>query len=272
MRAKPFVKWAGGKSKIVNKLTEFLPPNTKELDYYEPFIGGGACFFKWHDKFKNCFISDINEELIDTYQVVKDDVWKLIYLLHLHWENHFFSGDEGYYYEARDMDTGNLDIKEKSARFIYLNKTCYNGLYRVNKEGGFNVPKGSYKSPPNICDADNLLEVWKILLNYDISHLSYNCLDLTEGDFVYCDPPYHGSYTGYTKEGFDEIAQKELSYWAKQCDRNGAKIMLSNSNTEFIRVLYKDFYIDEIDAPRTINCKGEGRKRVNELVIRSYKT
>ena len=267
---KPFVKWAGGKRQLLDVLIKNVPP--KFGTYIEPFVGGGALLFELEPK--RAIISDTNYELINAYRVIKDNVEELIESL----KNHV--NEEDYYYKIRALDPSALTPVERASRFIYLNKTCYNGLYRENSKGEFNVPFGRYKSP-KICDEDNLRSVSEFLRSADIQilHQDYRetCKLAREGDFVYLDPPYHpisktSSFTKYTKEDFTEEDQITLSEVFKELDRKGCYIMLSNSNTEFIKDLYRGFEIVELSANRSINCKAEGRGREKvEILVKNYR-
>ena len=259
---KPFVKWAGGKRSIMDKLTQRMPNEFN--NYYEPFVGGGAVFFTLNFNMAN--LSDLNPDLITTYNIVRDKPSELISAL----ENHEMANCKEYFYNVRS-EHDLTDAVEISARFIYLNKTCFNGLYRVNKSGEFNVPFGNYKKP-NIVQIDNIKACSKKLQTATIRHRNYNDISPESGDFVYFDPPYYpvnkACFTTYTKYGFSQADHIELhSFTSKLCN-NGVKVMISNSNTEFIRSLYDtpEFNIDIISAPRYINYNGN-RTPVEELII-----
>ncbi len=267
---KPFVKWAGGKRQLLDVLMKNVPP--KFGTYIEPFVGGGALLFELEPK--RAIISDTNYELINAYRVIRDNLEELIESL----KNHL--NEEDYYYRIRALDPSTLTPVERASRFIYLNKTCYNGLYRENSKGEFNVPFGRYKSP-KICDEENLRSVSEFLRSVDIQILYQDyretCKLAREGDFVYLDPPYHpisktSSFTKYTKEDFTREDQITLSEVFKELDRKGCYIMLSNSNTEFIKDLYRGFEIVELSANRSINCKAEGRgKEKVEILVKNYR-
>jgi DNA adenine methylase len=275
----PFLKWAGGKTQILFELERFVPSEFNR--YFEPFLGGGAVFF--HLTTKNirfsAYLSDINEELITTYKVVKDVVERLIDLLKEHQKGYNKNPSE-FYYELRDSKPP-TDV-ERAARFIVLNKTCYNGLYRVNKRGIFNVPIGRYKNPL-ICDSNNLRNVSLSLRNSRtiIQPSDYKQILLQnarEGDFVYLDPPYNpvsstASFTSYTNSGFTITDQKELSYVFSELNDRKCKVLLSNSDTKFIRELYSDFtqQIKEVNVSRAINCNGTKRTGHKELLISNYR-
>ena len=270
MTPRPFVKWAGGKRQLLDVLMKNLPP--KFNTYVEPFVGGGALLFELIPK--RAIISDTNYELINAYRVIRDNVEELIDSL----KNHV--NDEGYYYRVRALNPSTLTPVERASRFIYLNKTCYNGLYRENSRGEFNVPFGKYKNP-KICDEENLRVVSEFLRSADVQILYQDyketCKLAREGDFVYLDPPYHpisktSSFTKYTREDFTQEDQIELAQVFKDLDRKGCYVMLSNSNTEFIRDLYRDFEIIELSANRSINCRAEGRgKEKVEILVKNYR-
>lgn len=263
-RALPFLKWAGGKRAIVPEIRVHMPNSFN--NYYEPFVGGGAVFFAIESIIQGkAFLSDINTELMITYKVVASKVEELIKELEIHQNKH----SAEYYKKVRD-DSKSTDPVKVAARFIYLNKTCFNGLYRVNSGGKFNVPMGRYANP-TICDAENLRKASKVLqgASLDFGNFS-NITGVSNKDFIYCDPPYHQTFTDYIAGGFNDDKQKELKKFADICKGRGAYIMLSNSDTPFIRELYKDYYIYEVSAPRSINCKVEGRNNTVELLITSY--
>ncbi len=266
--ATPFIKWVGGKRSIIEELTSRLPP--KLNDYYEPFVGGGALFFELHDRLGNAHLSDTNIDLLITYQAVKLDTAKLIALLEIHAKKH----SDAYYYEIRAQQTLKNPI-EIAARFIYLNKTCFNGLYRVNSKGEFNVPVGKYTNP-GIVTPENLFACSKSLAKTTIRMSDYKQIKPKAGDFVYFDPPYHptsdtASFTAYSKDGFSEKDQAELRDFYKKLSTAGVNVMLSNSNTPYIQKLYKGFNIDIVDAPRQVNCKPGKRNAVEEVLITNYK-
>jgi DNA adenine methylase len=270
---RPFVKWAGGKGQLLKALEHHFPHDFRT--YYEPFLGGGAVFFhlvKTRHRF-SAVLSDINEELITAYRVVKEQVKELIQELSNHKAQYHMAPKE-YYYHVRDALEVTTDI-QKAARLIFLNKTCYNGLYRVNKEGKFNVPFGRYKNP-KICDKSNLRTVSKVL-NWSKARLLATDFqeatrDAGEHDFIYFDPPYQpvsdtASFTSYTHSGFPEEEQKRLCRWFRQLDKQGCQIVLSNSNTAVIENLYEGYTIQEVEAMRAISCKGNKRTGHTELII-----
>ena len=272
----PFVKWAGGKTQLLDKLVSLMP---KEYNhYFEPFIGGGALLFCIAPK--NFTINDFNSELIQAYNCFssQDDAKKLIEKLKFHQANH----SEEHYYEVRSMDKDanflSLPIYERAARMIYLNKSCFNGLYRVNSKGFFNVPSGKKKTV--ICyDENNVQEIINFfkeskfeILNCDFEKAVINA---KKGDFVYFDPPYDTwenkeSFTSYAKNPFGKDEQKRLANCFKLLSNKGVYVMLSNHNTEFIRELYKGFNIHVVEAKRMINSKADGRGNVEEVIITNY--
>jgi len=270
---KPFIKWAGGKKQLIEQFAPFFP---KKIEiYYEPFVGSGVVAFfllESHPEIKKIYLSDINEELITAYDVVKNNVEELIKVLKEYEKKH----NKEFFYKIRSQDIKTLNRVHIAARFIYLNKTCFNGLYRVNSKGEFNVPIGSYKNPL-ICAEKNLRDISKSLKKDDIKNKQfYDAVkDAKEGDFIYFDPPYYPlpnatSFTKYTKEKFLDEEQKLLAKVFKELDKKGCKIMLSNSDTEFIRNLYKEYYINIVRAKRMINCNAKKRGKVNEVVITNY--
>ena len=274
---KPFLKWAGGKRQLLPELLKYIPKDFN--NYFEPFLGGGALFFELYNlgflENKKVYLSDINEELINTYKTIRDNPKELIIKLKEFKTNH----NKEFYYKIREFDRDknykNLDNITKSARFIYLNKTCFNGLYRVNKKGYFNVPIGSYKNP-NILDEENILAVSKALQNIIIKNFDYKEIlkEVQSNDFIYLDPPYHplnetSSFTSYTKNEFLQKEQIELFKTLKELS-NKCFVLKSNSDTNFINKLYKDFKIEKILANRAINSKATNRGKILEVLIRNY--
>lgn len=272
----PFVKWAGGKTQLLDRIRELMP---KEYNhYYEPFIGGGALLFSIAPK--NFAINDFNSELIQAYKCFtnEDDFKKLVERLDYHQKHH----SEEYYYKVRGMDKSpdflNLPAYERAARMIYLNKSCFNGLYRVNSKGFFNVPSG--KKRKVVCyEKENLEEIRIFFSNSRFEILNGDFQDAVKnvqhGDFVYFDPPYDtwedkDSFTSYAKSPFGKEEQKRLANVYKTLSDEGAFVMLSNHNTEYIRELYKDFHIHVVEAKRMINSKASGRGNVEEVIITNY--
>lgn len=263
-KATPFVKWAGGKRSATPDISKYLP--TDISTYYEPFVGGGAVFFTFEHLIKTATLADLNEELVMAYHVIKTDTEKLIDSLLTHAENH--NKIEGYYMKVRKQSPE--ELLDVISRFLYLNKTCFNGLYRVNKSGKFNVPEGKYKNP-KICDPDNLRNVAKVLGKATIKVGQFDkTISPKRGDFVYCDPPYDGTYTGYQPDGFDQSDQKRLKTSVDSWSQQGANVMVSNSDTDFIRELYKNYNQQTITAQRSISCNGEQRGKISEILITNY--
>lgn len=263
MPPSPFIKWAGGKRSIMGELTSRMPIEYNA--YFEPFLGGGAVFFSISPKVAS--LSDYNVDLVTTYNAVKTSPRELIGMLETHKTNH----SKEYFYNVRAQQDL-TDPMEIAARFVYLNRTCFNGLYRVNRSGGFNVPCGSYKSP-DITQKAPILACSAALKTISISHHSYDEIAPVSGDFVYFDPPYYPEneayFTSYTKYGFTKDDHIRLRDFAVElCDR-GVQVMLSNSNTSVIRELYDlpHFHITPILAPRRISCNANNRAPAKELVI-----
>lgn len=266
----PIVKWVGGKRQLMFELLKNMPKSHNR--YFEPFIGGGALFFELQPE--NAYISDMNEELINLYSVVRDNVYELISDLNKH------EISKEYFLEIRNLDRTseykNLSNVQRASRFIYLNRTCFNGLYRVNSQGQFNVPFGNYKNP-RIVDENNLLNCSELLKNTEIK-----CADFSEiltkvkkGDFVYFDPPYvplneTSSFTSYTKDGFDMDMQFKLRDICDELDSMGVKFMLSNSDTKFVNELYSNYEIKKVFASRAVNANAEGRGKITEVLVRNY--
>jgi len=266
---RPFVKWAGGKRQLLNILNASAPDNFGR--YYEPFIGGGAFLFSQLPD--SATISDANPELINCYQVIRDDVEALIRSLQQH------KNEEEHFYFVRAKKPSKMTTVQRASRFIFLNKTCFNGLYRENKSGQFNAPFGRYEKP-RIVDKENLRAISEYLQTYDVE---IGCSDYQavlskaqSGDFVYFDPPYApmtktASFASYVKGGFGLEDQAELAKVFAELTRRGVLVMLSNSNTQIIHDLYKGFNIQTIHASRSINCKGGKRgKEANEVLVTNY--
>ncbi len=266
------IKWAGGKKQLLEQFMPFFPEHIER--YFEPFVGGGTIAFyllKTHPEIKKIFLSDINEELVTTYNMVKSNIDKLISLLKKYKLKH----SKEFYYQIRAEDVKKLTLIQTAARFIYLNKTCFNGLYRVNSKGQFNVPIGSYKNP-SICNEEDLREISSLLQKDDITlNQFYDAVkQARKGDFVYFDPPYYPlkreSFTAYTKDNFLEKEQIRLAELFRELDSKGCKVMLSNSDTDFIKKLYKGYNIHFVRAKRMINCDATKRGEINEVVITNY--
>ena len=259
--AKPFVKWVGGKRSILPELVKRMPESYNR--YHESFLGGGALFFEIQpDK---AFLSDINSNLIISYQSVRDDLENLVGLLAEHKELH----SKEHYLKCRSALSTETDKTKIAALFIYINKTCFNGLYRVNKSGGYNVPMGSYKNPA-ILDEVNLRRVSKVLQGVEVVQQPFSKISPKEGDFFYLDPPYHKTYSQYSDGGFEDEKHIELAAMCQEIHDAGAYFMLSNSDTDFVKNLYKDFIFDEVMASRNVSCKSDQRGRKNEMLIRNY--
>jgi DNA adenine methylase len=271
-----FLKWAGGKLQLIEQLENLFPPHFN--NYYEPFIGSGAVFFYVKSKRKphRVILSDINEELINCFVVVRDRPLELVELLLNHRDNH----SREYYYAVRGSGTNRLDSIESAARLIYLNKTCFNGLYRVNSKGQFNVPIGDYHNP-GIFDKNVLLQASQLLQDVELRIMTFErILDFAgKDDFVYLDPPYiplskTSSFTQYSRSDFSIKEQKSLSKVYRILDLRGCFVMLSNSDHPLIRQLYGDYMKNAVtvSARRMINSMGTKRGPISEIVIRNYGT
>lgn len=275
-KPKPFVKWVGGKRQLLKQFRdlglyppELFDPTTNT--YYEPFVGGGAVFFDLLPE--RAELSDLNRELVITYNVIKNNINELIFSL----KQHIY--DKEYYLEVRAKNVNELSDIEVASRFIFLNRTGFNGLYRVNKKGQFNVPFGRYSNPV-ICDEENLRRVSKELQNVIIKHQDYKSVlkNAQKGDFIYFDPPYYplnrtSSFTAYISESFLEKEQTELRDTFVELHKRGCYVMLSNSDTPFINDLYSEIdgaTIHKITAGRAINSKGSGRGKITEVLVTNY--
>jgi DNA adenine methylase len=270
----PVLKWVGGKRQLLSEIEKYIPSTYKV--YYEPFVGGGAVLF--HLQPKNVVINDINSELINLYNIIKNDVEALITDLQR------YRNELDYFYEIRELDRNKEEYNkfssiEKASRMLYLNKTCYNGLFRVNRAGEFNSPFGSYKNP----NISNELTLRAVSNYFHKSEIRFENTDFVQalngikkGSFVYFDPPYDPvssstSFTGYDKGGFDRADQLRLKELCDSLTEKGVKFLLSNSATDFIRnELYKDYKIEIIKAKRAINSKGSGRGEIDEVLVRNY--
>lgn len=275
-KPKPFVKWVGGKRQLLRqfRLMNLYPPerfNPETGRYFEPFVGGGAVFFDLLPE--KGFLSDLNKELVTTYNVIKNDVGNLMKSLKKH------KTDKEYFLKIRAQEPNTLSDIDVASRFIYLNRTCFNGMYRVNKGGGFNVPYGKYTNPL-ICDENNLTKVSKALHGIEIKHQDYKEVlkKAKMGDFVYFDSPYYpisktASFTSYTSESFLEKEQIELRDTFLELNKRGCFVMLSNSDTPFINKIYsgyKGVRINKVEAGRAINSKGTGRGKITEVLVTNY--
>lgn len=288
---RPFLKWAGGKGQLLNKIELIYPFDENITKYAEPFVGGGAVLFDILNKYDldEIYISDINLELINTYNVIQNNIDELIYLLWEYHHEYIYLDEEDrkmYYNYKRDlfneMNTTSYSIR-KAALMIFLNKTCFNGLYRVNKQGLFNVPMGKYKNPC-ICDEENLRNVSAKLQNVKIVCGDYReSRDFIDNHtFVYFDPPYRpitktSNFTSYTKDSFTDDNQIELGKFVDEMDKRGAKIAISSSDPKninpednFMDDIYSKYNIKRVEANRMINSKGNSRGKLNELLICNY--
>ena len=294
MLAKPFVKWAGGKGALIKQLVEYLPSNLGEqqdVTYIEPFVGGGAMLFYMlthYPNIKRAVINDVNEDLINCYKLIKNEPSKLIFLLRcINDEFYNLSSNDDknrYYYKMRDKyNNGELSLEERAACFIFLNKTCFNGLYRVNTNGKFNVPFGRYKNP-KICDEEVIIADHKVLQKVDIFVGNYNNITKHLGkkfNFIYLDPPYRplsesASFVEYTHDIFDDVEQEKLKIYCDFLSRKNCKIMQSNSNSldcegkSYFEKLYSAYNIYRIKAHRFINAYAGKREKEIELLIMNY--
>lgn len=270
----PFLKWVGGKRQIMPSLMEHIPKDIKKSTYIEPFVGGGAVLF--HLQPAKAVINDYNEELINVYNVIKTNPDELIKDLKKH------KNESDYFYEIRGIDRTEkfkkLSDVQRASRIIYLNKTCFNGLYRVNSAGEFNAPFGRYKNP-NIVNEPILRAVNKYLNDNDVE---VNCGDYekilkkaTKKSFVYLDPPYHpisesSNFTGYVEGGWDENDQIRLREWCDYLDKKGVRFLLSNSSAELILEEYRNYKISFVKANRAINSYDSSRGEIDELLNRNY--
>lgn len=271
VEARPFLKWAGGKGQLLPELLARVPLFFGQ--YFEAFLGGGALFFALYSdgRVNQACLSDANAKLMDTYEAVSNQVETVIAELQA------FTNDKELYYRVRSWRHDELSPALRAARFIYLNKTCYNGLYRENQRGEFNVPFGRYKHP-RVCDADNLRAAATALRQAQLKcHDFEKVVESAEADdFVYLDPPYDplsptSSFTSYHEEGFGPGEQHRLARVFQELDRCGVNVMLSNSDTPFIRALYEGHVVEKVQAARPINSKAERRGKISELIVRNYR-
>ena len=275
LKGKPFVKWAGGKRQVMNEIKKYIPENYNT--YYEPFVGGGAVFFELAPK--KAVLNDYNKELMNVFECIKDEIKfeKMCNELNHHEANH----SEEYYYDIRNVDRDKNKFNriadyKRAARTIYLNKACFNGLYRVNSKNEFNVPYGK-KDKVNTYEGQNLGIVHCILNFNDIELISTDFEEAVKnakkGDFIYFDPPYDSdttTFNSYTDGGFGKEEQIRLFNLFEQLDKKGCYIMLSNHNTKLIRDLYKNYNIHVIKAKRNINAIGKKRGSLEEVIITNY--
>ena len=297
-KIRPFVMWAGGKGSLIPQLNNFYPYELKNgiiERYIEPFVGGGAVLIDILQKYdvQEAYAFDINIDLINSYNVIKNNVEDLITnlkqmeteYLQLEQEerkNYFYNKREEYNNYTLEENEHNI---QRAAQFIYLNRTCFNGLYRVNKAGKFNVPMGSHKNP-TICDEENLRNLSKLIQNVQFQYGDYrrSMEYVTENTFVYFDPPYRplnvtSGFTSYTKEDFNDDNQRELAEFYRELNEQNVKLMLSNSNPKntnkedtFFDNIYQGFNIDEIYASRMINANSKGRGKISEILVTNYNT
>ncbi|MCR5317172.1 MAG: DNA adenine methylase [Treponema sp.] len=287
--AKPFIKWVGGKSQLLEEIREKYPSKIER--YCEPFVGGGAVLFDILSRFqpKKVLINDINRELINTYAQIKNNcegmISQLSEIQHIY-KTHTTEGKKDFYYEKRNrynelkLNCNEQDNLEKAALFIFLNKTCFNGLYRVNSKGFFNVPFNNAKNPL-LCDKENLLACSELLQNVEIKAGDYKECKyfIDKKTFVYIDPPYRplsqtAAFTSYSEKGFSDKEQVELGNFIKEISSKGAKIVASNSdpkNTDaddnFFDDLYSSFEIERVSASRMVNSNAKKRGAISELLI-----
>lgn len=268
MELKPFIKWAGGKRQLLSQLLHHVPSEYNR--YIEPFLGGGAMFLAVQPK--QAIVSDINPEIINAFKVIKTDHKGLMKKLNR------MKNNEDYFYKVRKQKPADLSNTDRAARFIYLNKTCFNGLYRENSKGEFNVPFAHHENP-SFFDENNMIDLHAYLNTSEVEFLCDDYKDILakaqKGDFIYLDSPYYplkkNSFTKYFKSDFSEKDHKELAALFRELDKKGCFVLMSNSNTKFVKDLYKDFKIIEIEARRSINSKGTGRQKDKiEVFIKNY--
>lgn len=305
MNCRPFLKWAGGKGSSLEQFKDYYPRqlSLSEIEnYVEPFVGGGAVFFDLIQKynFKKIILNDITDELILTYRVVQNNVEALISKLTLKEKQYLKKKQtqrEDYYYKIRDKfnkqkktikyETYSEKWVDFAANLIFLNRTCFNGLYRLNSSGEYNVPIGDYKNP-TICDSENLIQVSSLLQGVNLISVDFektlDCFTDLEPSktFIYIDPPYRPlpnskSFTSYAKSAFNDNSQIRLSEWYKKLAENGFLLMLSNSDPtqidpedKFFERIYEGFKISKVSAPRAINSKANARNAINEIVVTNY--
>ena len=261
---KPVVKWVGGKRGILDTLVSAMPVDYGA--YYEPFAGGLALYLNLAPLVGHkAYISDLNEDLINLYDVIQKQPDELMARL----DEHAASHDEKYYYEVRGCHHLPMGL-ERAARFVFLNKTGYNGLMRYNAKGEFNTPWGHKKNPVQLYVKQDIIDASYALSKATVRCRSYSQCRPKEGDFVYLDPPYDSSFTAYNAGGFGVGGQVKLAEWCRKLDENGVLFMLSNSNTPLIKELYQGFNIQIVSAPRAVSCKANGRKAVDEVLVRNY--
>lgn len=266
VKGQPFLKWAGGKTQLLNALISRAPATFNV--YFEPFLGSGALYFALSPD--HAVLSDINDDLINAFQVVRDSHNELISKLST------YENSKDFFYEIRALDAKSLSPIDRAARLIYLNRTCFNGLYRVNKQGQFNVPFANYKNP-NFVQEAKLIADSKLMQGAKIMHASFGeaLKSAKKGDFVYLDPPYYplggfSDFKRYNKEQFHKEDHEKLAELYNQLSDRGCYVMLSNSDTPFTRELYKNWRIDTVYAKRMINCDATKRGEVTEIIVTNY--
>ena len=299
--AKPFMKWAGGKGQLIKVFRDFYPAELKNgliNTYYEPFLGGGAVFFDVAQQYniQSAYLYDINQELILTWQVIQQNVYQLIETLDSFQKRYEKLNEEEqskFYYDVRDDFNRDLhktnyskyndDWILRAAQIIFLNRTCFNGLFRLNQKGEFNVPAGRYKNP-KILDEQNLVNVSKLLSVAEIKHAGFATVenDIKENSFIYFDPPYRpisktSGFTSYSKFKFEDTEQRQLADLFHRLHNKEIKLMLSNSdpknhdpNDNFFDEIYKDFNISRVPALRMINSNAAKRFAINEIIVTNY--
>jgi DNA adenine methylase len=268
--AAPFLKWAGGKGRLLKQYGPYFPPRNEIRHYYEPFIGGAAVFF--HLQPQAATLSDINKKLVDVYQIVQQNVELLIPLLKEH------KNEKEYFYRVRSLNPADLSPLEQAARLIFLNKTCYNGLYRENRGGRFNVPFGRYKNP-KICDEQRLRTASAVLQGINLQEAEFDqaVSNAKPGDFIYLDPPYApisatSNFTSYNRYNFLAADQRRLADTVHDLTARGCSVMLSNSSAPLVYELYGDrgYYLIKVKSRRNINSNADRRGLVTELLILNY--
>lgn len=276
IQARPFLKWVGGKAQLLSQFEQYYPKDFN--NYFEPFIGGGALFFNLSPT--KAHINDVNTTLISAYKNIKnkpEEVMKILKKLESEYKNGNEESKKELFYKIRDEfnNTSDAELK-KSAYLIFLNKTCFNGMYRENSKGGFNTPFGKAKNP-TILDRENILLVSKVLKHTKLTSVSFEkaVAEAKKGDFVYFDPPYHpltetAKFTSYHKDSFTKEDQLKLRDVFDELDKRGCYVMLSNSHTPFINDIYKKYRRETVMANRAINCKASGRGKIKELLILNY--
>ncbi len=268
----PFLKWAGGKRQLLEEIRKYVPKRFNT--YYEPFVGGGAVLFDLQPK--KAVINDINSELINTYEIIRDEINTIIEDLSKH------KNEKDYFYELRELDRQpefkDLSPVSRASRLIFLNKTCYNGLFRVNIQGQFNVPFGDYKNP-NIVNEIIVRAVHHYLSSNDVQILNQDFADVVSSakkeDFVYVDPPYDpvsdtSSFTGYSLDGFGRKEQIRLKETVDVLTKRSCHVLLSNSATDFIKDLYSDYKVVTVEATRAINSNAARRGKIDEVLVMNY--